>query len=159
MKWALYCDPTWANLGMTQILAQVYGFSWKLTNFIFPQYYLDGRANLDFSQYQFRKRTVDLMLDVVSDAAAANFVQTEEANKSAGTLRFVQAKMLGAALGGSNYKIQLDGAYYHAEDSMQERGNDRDGNLVTRVHLQSAYDPTSSNDIQAIVVNALAAFP
>jgi hypothetical protein len=95
----------------------------------------------------------------VSDAAGANLVQTEEALKTAGTARAVRCQLLGATLGSSNYTVNLDGYYYHADDSMQERGNDRDGNLVTRVHLKAAHDATSTNEAQVIVVNALTSFP
>lgn len=158
-KWAIYFDATWAGLGTTQILAQIYGFRWRCVSGVFPQHYLDGRADLDFSAYHYRQRQIELELDVVSDAAAAGLVQTEEANKSAGTARAVQLKILGGTIGATVYTLKLDGWYYHADDSMEERGTDRDGNLITRVHLVSAYDPTSTNDHQETVINGLAAFP
>jgi hypothetical protein len=159
LKWGAYLDPSWATLGATQVLEQVYGFTWKCTTGLFPQYYMDARGNLDFSAYHFREASVDVQLDVVSNADPAKLVQTEEANKTSGAIRFLQLKILGDVLGASFYKTQLDVAGYHASDSMREIGNDRDGNLVRRMHLVSAYDPTSANDYGLTVVNALATFP
>ncbi len=163
LKWQGFIDANWATMvgGAPTAFAinQLYGFRWSFKDFIFPQYYLDGRANLDFGIHESRRRSAELELDIVSDAAGAGFVQTEEANKTAGTMRFIMLRILGPALGGSAYKVDLQGAYYHLADSMEERGTDRDGNLVTRAHFGSAYDATSSNDIRVVVVNALAAFP
>jgi hypothetical protein len=159
LLWGVYFDPSWANLGSTQITGQIYNFRWTYNNAVHPGYYLDGRSDLDFSVEEFGRPMSEIEFDVIHDPDSAAFVQVEEALKSAGTLRFVSLELVGASLGGSNYTAKLQGAYYHMADSMQERGNDRDGNIMTRVHLGSAYDPTAAKHVQAIIINNLATFP
>ena len=162
-RWAVYFDATWAGLGTTQITAQIRNLTYILATGIRPARYLDNRSDLDFSQYEFGTRQADLTFEVVHDPAAAKLVQTEEPLKTAGTLRFVRAQLNGAAFltpdTALSRFIRLDGAYYHAADSMVERGQDADGNLITSVHLISAYDPTQAQDIQIAVQNNLTAFP
>lgn len=155
-----FLDATWAGLGTTPLgTGQLYGFSYKVSNAIFPQKYMDGRATLDFSREETRRIVVDLTLDVVSDPTATAFVQVEEAAKLAATMRFIRVKLLGPALGGSAYEVDVDLACTHASDSMVERFSDRDGNLVTKAHLTAQYDLTSTNSVQARVINAATAFP
>ena len=163
LRWGVYIDSAWANLGTTQITGQIYGFTWKLSEFLRPDYFLDNRSDLDFSQYEFKPRTVDLTMDVVLGAASGDLVPTEDALKTAGTVRFVRLDLTGAAFDapdtGLNRFIRLDGAYTHAADSMQDRGQDRDGNTITRLHLLSTYDATQAQDVEIVVQNNLAAFP
>ena len=159
LEWACYVDGTWANLGTTQISGQIYGFTWRFHNFLAPSYHLDGRDDKDFSQYQFTPREVDLTMDVVHDPTSTALVQTEEANKTNGTARFIQLKLDGPDMDSRPKQIILDGCYYHESDSMQDRGQDRDGNMITRLHLKSAYDSTQAQDIQVSVENILTAFP
>lgn len=155
---SVYFDATFAGLGGTQISGQVLGFSWNYS-WLAPFYALDGRAGLDFARYDWSQRAVaDLSIDVLLDAAGANLFRTERTNKLASTIRFVQCKLLGPTLGGANYTIKLNGAYYHAADSLAKTGDVRDGYHVGKIHLMSAYDPTSTNDIEVIVTNALAAY-
>lgn len=159
LLWKLYRDTTWAGLGTTAFSGQVYGFEWTYMNNIHPGFYLDGRSSLDFSQPEYGRPDADLVIDVVHDPAATSFVQTEETAKTAATARFIQLEALGPSLGGSTYKIEIDGCYYHAGDSMVRRGEDRDGNPVVRMHLQSAYDPTSSNQSRVVLVTDATTFP
>lgn len=153
----LYLDTAWATLGTTQITGQIYGISYKYDTGIFAQWYDDGRAAMDFSTIHFRRRAAELEIDVAVDPAAG-FVPNEETARDAKTKRFVQIEALGPTLGGSTYKIELDGCYYHAADSMQEIGNDRDGNIVRRAHLLSTYDSTGVADVRTVVVNNIATF-
>ena len=163
LRWGVYIDSTWANLGTTQITGQVYGFTYKFSDFLRAAYYLNNRSDLDFSQYEFNPRVVDITMDVVLGAASGDLVPTEDGNKSAGTMRFVRLELLGGAFdapdNGRNRMIRLDGAYFHAIDSMQDRGADNDGNAVTRLHLLSTYDATVAQDVQMVVENNLTAFP
>jgi len=155
-----FLDATFAGIGVTPLgLGQLYGFSYKVSNALFPQVYLDGRSTLDFSVMETRRIQIDLTLNVVSDPTSTSFVQVEEAAKLAGTKRFIRIKMLGPTLGGSAYEVDLDGAFVHASDSMRTRLGDRDGNLVTTAHLMGRYDPTSTNGPQTRVTNAATAFP
>jgi len=166
LRWAVYIDGTWAGLGTTQITGQVYGFTWRFSDFLRAAYYLDNRSDLDFSTYEYPGpdgRIVDLTIDTVLGAASGDLVPTEDGNKSAGTKRFVRVELVGAAFSApdsSLYRtITLDGCYVHAADSMQDRGEDREGNKITRLHLLSFYDSTQAQDFQVAVQNALASFP
>ncbi len=162
-RWAVYIDGTWAGLGTTKISGQVYGFTWKFSDFLRSGYYLDNRADLDFSAYEFGRRRVELSLDVVHDPNSSALVQTEEANKSNGTTRFVRVEITGAAFNapdtGLSRFIRLDGAFKHMDGSMEERGGDRDGNLTTQLVFQSTYDSTQAQDVAVAVQNNLTSFP
>ena len=159
LQTSVYVDDSWANLGNTQISNQIYGARAAYTTGITMQFYLDGRADLDFTQYVFDKRSLDLTMDVEVDPSASGFVILEKADKDAGTMRFVRVEIIGAALGGSNYTVRIDGAYYHAPDSMVERGSDRDGHNQVSVHLMSAHDSSQDQDVAFVVINALTSFP
>lgn len=162
LRWAITSDVDFATMiggAPTQVLAQVYGFTYEFRDFVFPQYYEDNRVDLDFSTYHFRKRTVDLTFDVAHNPAATGLVEVERTAKKASSTRYIGLNLTGAALGGSNYALKLRGAYTHMDDSLQERGRDRDGNMVTTWHLQSCYDSVAAKDISIIVVNGIAAFP
>ncbi len=166
LRWGLYVDETWAGRGASQISAQVLGFTAQFSNFIRPAWYLDNRSDLDFTQYEFGLpggRVLDLSVDLVHDPASARFVQTEEAKKTAGAKRFVRVQLIGSAFAapdaGINRRVTIDMTCYHAADSMEERGQDQDGNLTVRAHLISAYDNTAALDMQIEVVNALTTFP
>jgi hypothetical protein len=155
-----FLDGTWAGIGTTPIAAgQLYGFSYKVSEAIHPQVFMDGRATLDFSVVETRRIKVDQTLRLVSDPAAASFVQSEEANKKNGTKRFTRIKLLGPALGSSAYELDLDMSGVHDSDSMRERFQDRDGVLVTQAHLVGRYDATSTNALREILVTAATAFP
>lgn len=163
LRWKVTIDDAWAGLGTTQITGQVYGFSYKFSDFLRPEHFLDNRSDLDFSQYEFKPRTIDLTMDVVLGAASGDLVPTEDGLKTAGTKRFVRMELTGAAFiapdTAFNRFIRLDGAYFHAADSMQDRGQDRDGNTITRLHLLSTYDSTQGQDVEIAVQNNLTAFP
>ena len=166
LRWGVHVDETWAGIGGTQISAQVLGFTSQFSNFIRPAWYMDNRSDLDFTQYEFGMpggRILDLSVDLVHDPASSKFVQTEEANKTNGTKRFVRVNLLGAAFAapdaGITRRVTIDMPCFHADDSMEERGQDQDGNLVVRAHFVSAYDATGALDMQIEVVNALTSFP
>lgn len=163
LAWKAYIDSAWSGLGGTQILGQIYGFGVGVATGIRGEFYNDGRASLDFSQYEFGQRVVDLTLEVAIDPSSGAFLDAEEAAKKAGTRRFVRLELLGAAFGSPdaafNRMIRLDGAFVHAEDSLVERGSDRDGVATVTAHLISTYDPTEAQDFEISVQNALTAFP
>lgn len=162
-RWNVYFDTEWDNLGNTHILGQVYGFQYEFRDNIRPGFYLDSRSDLDFSQPEVGQRVAEVTFDVVHDPATSKLVQTQMARKEAGQLVWVRCAINGPVIpdttGDLTKFVRLDGAYYHAADSMTERGSDRDGNLITRVHLLSALDPTEAKDIEISVRNTLTAFP
>ena len=90
LRWSVAFDSSWANLGNTQITGQIHAFTYSFSDFLRPAYYLDGRSALDFSNYEFKQRVIDLSMDVVLGAASGDLVPTEDALKTAGTKRFVR---------------------------------------------------------------------
>ncbi len=162
LKWTVFIDSTWAGLGTTQVSAQVFNLNFGFSDFVAPARYLDGRGNLDFSTYEFRAgRVGDLSFDIVIDPSGQ--IATEDSLKGDGTMRFVRIEILGPAFAapdaGFNHRIRIDGAYYHAGDSMVERGGEREGQSMTSMHLLSTYDPTQAQDLKFSVQNTLATFP
>ena len=165
LRWSVYIDDSWANLGAAQKTGQIYGFSWTLSELLYPQYYLDGRTADDFSNYQFRPKLVDLTIDVAVDPASGGLITDakEPTDKRAGTKRFVRIEIVGDAFdapdNGLNRLVRLDGSYTHAPDSMQNRGGDRDGTAITQIHLQNFYDAVQAEDLSVEVQNTLVSFP
>ena len=157
LKWAAYMNNSWAALGDTQILGQIYNFTYEFRDHIRPEWYLYGSTDLSFSQYEVGHRVVDVAFDVVVDPASGGFVPTERAAKDAHALRFARLEIAGT--GETPQMIQLDGAYYHASDSLQERGGDRNGSNIVRVHLLSAYDPTEGTDFLMRWITSVDEFP
>lgn len=162
-RWGIYIDSAWAGLGGTQITGQIMGFQWTFDGFLRPVYRLDNRSALDFARYEFKPRNVDLTLDTMLDAASGGLVPTEDSLKTAGTKRFVRVELTGDAFvapdTGLNRFVRLDGCYVHAEDSMQERGGENEGNVTNRLHLTGFYDSTQAQDVEVVVQNNLASFP
>ena len=120
------------------------------------------RADADFVQHEFGPRVADLTLDVAIDTQAGSLPAAEMTAKDAKTKRFVELRLDGAAFVTPDTAlarfIKLQGAYHHAADSLQDRGSDRDGNLVVRMHLQSVYDATGAADVRFIIQNNLATY-
>lgn len=162
-RWGIFFDDTWANLGSTQVTGQILGFELTYSDAIRPAWYLDNRADLDFSKYEYGVRKMNLTMTVVHDPDSAKFIQTQEAIKSAGTQVTARIILTGAAFGapdGSIFQsVGIDMAGYHADDSMQERGADQDGNIITTVHIESAYEAAQPQDIEVTVQNILTSFP
>jgi hypothetical protein len=159
-KWKAFADASWAALGTTQLgLGQLYGMEYTFGPYVNPEYFLDGRADLDHSILVSQRRQIALLMDVLVDPAPTSFVATEQVNKPLGTKRFIQAEVIGAVLGSANYKLELDGAYKHVSDSLVERGNDRNGNLMTRASFKNIYDNTGAADSRIVLVNGLTVFP
>ena len=161
LRWALYMDSAWANLGNTQIIGEVFGFTYTFSEFLQPDYFLDNRADLDFSSYKFNPRVVDLVIDATLGVASSDLVPTEDDLLT--TKRFIRLGHTGAAFDSPDDSlsrfVRLDGAYYHEDDSMADRGTDQDGNAITRLHLKSTYDSVQAQDIEIAVQNNLTAFP
>lgn len=156
----IYIDDAWADLGESRIAEQVYGYEYKFSGYARPGYYHDSRATLDLSCIDYGRRIGELTLDVALDPTEQ--FPVELAAKEAQELRFVRLLLEGAAFAapdaGLNRYVKIDGAYYHAADSMAERGRDREGNVVVRMHLLSAKDPVSGNQEAFEVQNDLEEF-
>ena len=161
--WTLFNDTTWGGLGGTQITEQISNIKITWGDFIRPERYHDGRADLDFSKYEYSAgRLLDVTFDVISDPNSG-FLPDERVKKSAGDLVFVRLEALGSAFaapdGAFTRQIRFDGCFVHASDSLQARGADRDGLEMTSCHLISTYDPTQAQDVEVTVQTLLSAFP
>ncbi len=164
LRWAIYVDESWANLGTTKVAAQIYGFTWTLSNLLYPAHYLEDRSTLDFAQYEYRPKVVDLTMDFAIEPSAGLLVNANEpTDKAAGTKRFVRIEITGGAFDspddGLNRLVTIDGSYVHQPDSLQDRGEDRDSAAIAHIHLMNAYDSTQGDDITVTVQNNLATFP
>lgn len=163
LKSSVWMDPAFADVGTTQITGQVYTGRFKFGGFVFPQRYMDGDTDISFQTHHFKQRTAEMEFDIISSPTSGSFLQTMQDDKAAGTAKAFQIKILGDIVAGAasshRYGIFLNMWGIHAADSLQERGNDRDGNMVTRVHLKSLYDGTSGADLSVVVDNLLATFP
>ncbi len=167
LRWTAAINDTWAAMGTTKILGQIYGFNFQWRDHLRAEdgWYEDGREDLSFTQYEIgHRRAAELTFDAIVDPSAAHLIPAEQANRDTEPqpLRFVRLEILGPpVVAGSSLRkrIRLDGAFYHAADSMTERGGDRNGNNMTRVHLLSAYDPEEAQDVEFEVVNTASEYP
>ena len=167
LKWSVFVDNAWANLGNTQIAGEILGFTWTLEGFLFPRFLKDGRDDLDFSQFGFRKRTGDLSMTVLSGTEAADFIPVQRANKTDHTRQAIRLDFgdgvpidSGTSAARADRYILVDGFYEHDEDSMVERGAaDNEGEMVSTAHFVSNFEATAGKDLAISVQNSLAAFP
>ena len=165
LKWSVYCNDTWADMegSAAKVAGQVYGFTWALSPLVMPQFYLDGRDNLDFSTVEPQTRQVDLTMQVVYNTGASDFVEEQMGKKDNSQKQFISLDLKGAVFQAPatayDRFIKLRGSFIHAADSMEEIGGDRDGNSIVSMHLVSQYDPTEGGDIEIQVQNNVASFP
>lgn len=159
----VYIDDTWANLGMTQITGQVKSFRWRWANAVRPEWFLDGRADLDLSTHVIRRRTPELEMRIAVDPAANQVADDELTQKRASAGRAVRIEMddgveidVGGAL---NRYVHIDGFYYHTSESVRRRGEDEDGNLILDLRLRGAYETSQAQDTEVRVENNLSSWP
>lgn len=150
----VYIDDTAGGLGGTQMLGTLYGFKWHFDSMAQPKDYLDGRADLSFSSHGIKAANFTLELQGEFQAQLA----TEQTKARSAAKRFVRLEAVGAALGGSNYKITIDLCCGY-EQGVFDSDGDRDGNdAVTLKYIQD-YDTATPLAAKVVVVNALAALP
>ena len=103
-------------------------------------------------QFGVREMTLPFTLDLTAEA------ETERtARLQAATAQYWRLKVLGAALGGSNYKIQIDGAYENLEPMAS--GSDDEGQSSIDLKYTGIHDATKRAAFEIIVVNTLTAIP
>ena len=162
LRTSVYFDDSWANLGNTQVLGQIYSTSFNYTSHFFHQYYTDGREDMDFSNVLVRPRQVAMSYDVLVDTASNSLVRSERERKRSDQLsdkrRYARIQWEGARVNGITQRLQLDCVGVHADDSLSEYGGDRDGNNVTRISLMSIFDDASQRDMRITLRNGLSTF-
>ncbi len=150
----LYIDNTFAGLGTTQVSGDVFGFELALRAQYQPKFYIDGRTDRSFTSHAMKRMGYDFRVSVEWDTT----INGERAKADDRSIRYVRLQFVGAALGGSNYRITIDMALRYAE-GMFDQESDREGNDSVDLRFISAYDTTNLIGIKAVVVNALAALP
>lgn len=146
----IFVDTTWAGLGGTQIQSLVRGLRIEIETGYVPDFTMDARADSDHTNFIPGPVTAKLTLLVEMDATAALRMAEYRAN----SIVFIRAKVIGAALGGSNYSVQIDGCYRFIETP--ERSED-DRRVLRSFPLESVYDETSGFTILPTVVDAITA--
>lgn len=163
LRTSVYFDESWADIGNTQVLGQVYNVSWNYTSHFFHQYYDDGREDMDFSVVHVRPRQITVSADVLVDTALDSLVRQERARKRSDQAddkrRYMRIQWEGARINGITQRLQLDTVGVHADDSLSEYGGERDGNNITRISLMSILDQTADRDMRVVIRNGLSQFP
>lgn len=161
LLWTHFIADDWASLGVdaVQITGQIIEFTWTYNSGLMARYFQDGRVDLDFSAVQARKRSSELTITAAIGTQSGSLVRAEQAHKDAGDMRFHRLQIDGDDVVTNPFSIAIDGAYYHAEDSMSTRGEDDDGMMTTEIHLVSGLDTVSSRQERITVVNDMATFP
>jgi hypothetical protein len=146
---AYYLDTTWAGLGGTQKTIVLRSASFECTTGYGPDYTLDARTDVDFTQHNVGRiaGTLSLTMEVNSTGAAAF------TNYRANDIVYIRLKNTGSAIsGGGNKTFQIDGAYRFT--STPTFSADGDVVLVT-YNLESVYDSTSGKTLEFTAINTL----
>lgn len=151
VKW--YFDTSFANLGTTQLLGDVISWDINVEGVYQPKFYQDGRTDRSYSTHGLKRQDYNATLQVEWNAQINGF-RTQAAARS---LLYCRMAATGAALGGSNYKIQCDFIARFKEAQFDSSG-DRDGNDMATLEFVSAYDPAQTLGMRFSIVNALGAW-
>lgn len=166
----VYLDTTFAGIGSTQLTGVVRSGKYTFVPGIEPDYTLDGRANLDFTQIRWGMdayATLSLVMEL--DATSALEIKAWNAQNAGGgaltpntasggnvALRFIRLEATSPnTLGASNRRIRLDGAYVYTKEPVFSQQNKAE--LVT-LELKTEYDPVSAKSFQAAIVNSIGTF-
>lgn len=149
----LYIDDSFANLGTTQFLGDLIGWDLNVEGIYQPKFYQDGRTDRSFSTHALKRQDYNASMQVEVNAQ----VIAERAKAASRALRYIRLVATGAALGGSNYKVQIDFIARHKMAQYDQAG-DRDGNDTATMEFVSAYDSAQQLGIRFSIVNALAAW-
>lgn len=148
----LYLNDTFGAIGTTQKTCTIISFTLNYTSPYQHKLYLDGRTDLSFCSYGLRDAdaTLEIQAEFTADMAAEQAI----ADNNPGTLRYVRLEAVGASLGGSNYEIEIDGAWEHEVGGFNVE-SDRDGNGVVTMRLVLSYDAANALGMKIKAVNAM----
>lgn len=130
-NWTVYIDDEGTAFGTTQILGQARTWEFHYLSGLFEKYFLDGRADLDFSSLGTGRRGVESLRMQIEWGTLANAERTAAA---AQTLRLVR---LVGTLGANS--ITFDMVMRHAKGDFLTV-QDENGNDVTDLELVAAHD-------------------
>ena len=140
-------DDAWSGLGGTPKSTLVRAASLSVTTGLEPDYTLDGRTDLDFTQLRAGMLDATLSITMEHNASAA----TEIGKWRTGALRFVRLK----ATDGTKI-VQFDlAAKYLSPPSFSEDA----GTEIATMELGLEYDSTGAKAFVATITNSLAALP
>lgn len=150
----VYLDDTAGGIGGTQLSESIISFAFDFETMAQPKFYVDGRADKSFTTHGLKRANWALQLEAELNSA----IDTERAKAQDRSIRYIRIEFVGAALGGSNYKITLDLPMRHRMGQYSPSG-DRDGNQTVTLDLIAAYDSATPLGAKITVVNALTALP
>lgn len=145
----VYIDGTWANLGTTQILAQILRGSVRFGSGAAPLFTTDGRADLDYGVegYASGRVTCEMSLTLLLGAQYA----TEKAAAEAQTLRAIRLEVNGVGTS----QIQIDALMKYRVPELFAFDYD-DEQVIVPLELVGSTDGT--NAWKAKVTNSVATF-
>lgn len=146
---AYYLDTTWAGLGGTQKTVVLREATFECTTGYSPDYTLDARTDVDFTQHNVGRiaATLQLVAEVNTNGAALF------TNYRANDIVYIRLKNTGSAIAGGGVKtVQIDGAYRFT--SAPEFSVDGDVVLVS-YDLESVYDTTGAKTLEFTAISTL----
>lgn len=149
----VYINDTFGALGTTQKLGTVIGFSLKYNGPYQPKDYIEGRSDRSFSSHSLKDS--DYSLEIQTEFTADMLLEQQKADDEPGALRYIRIDAVGPSLGGSNYQLQIDGAFEYEQAGFNIDGS-RDGNGTCTLKLVGSYDVTNSLGLKIKSVNAMA---
>lgn len=150
----LFVDDTFAGIGTTQMLETITDFNFDYRAPSHPSFFVDGRTDKSFSRHSLNRVGFDFRCAAEYNAT----VHAERAKAASRALRYARLVATGPALGGGNYKVQIDMCLRYREGEFDAEGEREDADAVS-LDLIQAYDPTNSFGLKVVVVNGLAALP
>lgn len=150
----LFIDEAWDELGDTQAVGVLTGFSWKFVPGFSPRYTADG--NLYYTALNEDAKEVELELTFWRDGT---ILPAELVKFKAQTLEFIRIALFsqGEIDSGQNNPayVYLDGAYRISKWNALE---DEEGSSTITLVYKSYKDPTSGKMMSCVVKTAMAAF-
>lgn len=151
----VFIDDTWAGLGGTLKSTLVRSGKLVVNTGLTPDYTTDGRANLDYTRYNWGEitGTLDLVCEFDADATA------EIVKWRSKSLRFIRLKNTSPnTLGSGHRDLQLDCAMVYAKPPAIAPGAKATGTQTVSLNLAFEYDPTSAKVLLPVIQNGLATF-
>lgn len=142
---SIFLDTSWVGLGGTQLTGINRSASFECTTGFEPNYSMDGRANLDFSNHKVGKLAATLSLVQELDSVGAGLFTKYRAND----VVYVRLLNTGSQIGtGDNRAVQIDGAYrFTAPPELSEDGEQ----VLVSAELESVYDVTGTKTLEFAV--------
>lgn len=144
---SLYIDAGWASLGTTQKSGLVRSAKLDVSTGFMPDYTLDGRSDLDFTQLRAGQITGTFEITAEFNADA----ETERAAYAAETLRFISLEVAGSS--GRQIKLQACVKYLETPAISEQ-----DGLVVVTLVGRLRYDATSGDVLNIVATNKIASY-